>query len=229
MKALKYGCLNERLSIFSSKKMVDYVIMKALSAWIFDLDGTLTESTHDFDFIRKRLGVPPGKHILEYSQSIPSEESIPLLNKLSSLEQSVIKDTQIAEGAYSLIKLLHSKSYPLGILTRNTKENAIETLAHIGLNKFFLREFIIGREQQNPKPSPEGIYYLLGKWKKNLNSGVIVGDYRLDLEAGRNAGISTILIGDITDKSTEELADFQFQTLSELKNSVENHLLADKN
>ena len=81
--------------------------MKTLSGWIFDLDGTLTEPTHDFDFIRKRLGVPLGKHILEYSQSIPNEESIPLLNKLSSLEQSVIKDTQIAEGAYSLIKLLH--------------------------------------------------------------------------------------------------------------------------
>ena len=133
------------------------------------------------------------------------------MNKLSKLEQSVIKNTQIAEGASSFIKFLHSQACEIGILTRNTKDNAIQTLTHIGLNEFFLPEFIIGRDEEKPKPSPEGIYYLLGKWNKTLNTAVIVGDYRLDLEAGRNAGISTILIGQDSDEDTEKLADFQFQ------------------
>ena len=199
--------------------------MKIFSGWIFDLDGTLTKPTHDFDFIRESLAVPADELILEYSQSLPIEDSKLLLNKLSKLEQSVIKNTQIAEGANSLIKFLHSQSFEIGILTRNTKDNAIQTLTHIGLNKFFLPEFIIGRDEQKPKPSPEGIYYLLSKWNKKLNTSVIVGDYRLDLEAGRNAGISTILIGQATDEDTEKLADFQFSNLSKLKSSVENHLL----
>ena len=84
--------------------------MKTFSGWIFDLDGTLTKPTHDFDLIRERLAVPAGKLILEYSQSLPIEESKPLLNKLSKMEQSVIKNTQIAEGANSLIKFLHNQS-----------------------------------------------------------------------------------------------------------------------
>ena len=70
--------------------------MKNLSGWIFDLDGTLTKPTHDFDFIREYLKVPAGELILEYSQSLSIEESKPLLNKLSKMEQSVIKNTQIA-------------------------------------------------------------------------------------------------------------------------------------
>ena len=200
--------------------------MKTFSGWIFDLDGTLTKPTHDFDFIRERLAVPEGKLILEYSQSLPIEESEPLLNKLSKLEQSVIKNMQIAEGASSLIKFLHSQSCEIGILTRNTKDNAIQTLTHIGLKEFFLPEFIIGRDEEKPKPSPEGIYYLLGKWNKKFNTAVIVGDYRLDLEAGRNAGISTILIGQDFDEDTVKLADFQFSNLSNLKSSVEKHILA---
>ena len=199
--------------------------MKNLSGWIFDLDGTLTKPTHDFDFIRECLKVPAGELILEYSQSLSIEESKPLLNKLSKMEQSVIKNTQIAEGANSLIKFLHTQSYEIGILTRNTKDNAIQTLIHIGLYKFFRPEFIIGRDEQKPKPSPEGISYLLSKWNKKLTNAVIIGDYRLDLEAGRNAGISTILIGQATDEDTEKLADYQFSNLSKLKSSLESQLL----
>ena len=199
--------------------------MKTLSGWIFDLDGTLTKPTHDFDFIRECLKVPAGELILEYSQSLPIEESKPLLNKLSKMEQSVIKNTQIAEGANSLIKFLHTQSYEIGILTRNTKDNAIQTLIHIGLYKFFRPEFIIGRDEQKPKPSPDGISYLLSKWNKKLTNAVIIGDYRLDLEAGRNAGISTILIGRATDEDTERLADYQFSNLSKLKSSLESQLL----
>ena len=199
--------------------------MKTFSGWIFDLDGTLTKPNHDFDFIRECLAVPAGELILEYSQSLPIEESKLLLNKLSKLEQSVIKSTQVAQGANSLIKFLHSQSCEIGILTRNTRDNAIQTLAHIGLHEFFRPELIIGRDEQKPKPSPEGIHYLLSKWGKKPNNAVIIGDYRLDLEAGRNAGISTILIGQATDEDMEKLADYQFSNLSKLKSSLENHLL----
>jgi len=33
--------------------------------WIFDMDGTLTLAVHDFDEIRKSLGIVEGKPILE--------------------------------------------------------------------------------------------------------------------------------------------------------------------
>ncbi|MBP42781.1 MAG: HAD family hydrolase, partial [Deltaproteobacteria bacterium] len=33
--------------------------------WIFDLDGTLTVAVHDFDAIRKELGIPAGLPIIK--------------------------------------------------------------------------------------------------------------------------------------------------------------------
>ena len=33
--------------------------------WVFDMDGTLTVAAHDFDAIRRELGVPAGKPLLE--------------------------------------------------------------------------------------------------------------------------------------------------------------------
>lgn len=35
-------------------------------AFIFDLDGTLTLAVHDFEAIRRSLGIPAGVPILEY-------------------------------------------------------------------------------------------------------------------------------------------------------------------
>ena len=78
---------------------------------------------------------------------------------------------------------------------------------------------------KSQSPRQKRISYLLSKWNKKLNNAVIIGDYRLDLEAGRNAGISTILIGQATDEDTEKLADYQFSNLSKLKSSLVNQLL----
>ena len=35
------------------------------TAWIFDMDGTLTESLHDFPAISRALGLPPNEPILD--------------------------------------------------------------------------------------------------------------------------------------------------------------------
>ena len=42
--------------------------------WVFDLDGTLTEAVHDFDFIRSTLGVPVELGILEWLATLPASE-----------------------------------------------------------------------------------------------------------------------------------------------------------
>ena len=43
--------------------------------WIFDLDGTLTIAAHDFNAIRKELGIPEGQPIIKTLESLPAKES----------------------------------------------------------------------------------------------------------------------------------------------------------
>ena len=46
--------------------------------WIFDMDGTLTISTHDFDYMRKELGLGVDEPILEALHAMSNEQSAPL-------------------------------------------------------------------------------------------------------------------------------------------------------
>ena len=196
--------------------------MRNCSKWIFDLDGTLTKDQHDFNLIRTKLGVPTGHLILEYTESLPDHESKNLLNKLADLEKEIIKDTRIADGARELLEVLKSRSHCMGVLTRNTKENALATLKNVGLKDFFPDNLIVGREEEKPKPDPNGIFYLLKKWKTNRNDCAIVGDYSLDLEAGRRAGIVTILVDPSDQTRWADLTDFRVTSLIEIRNFLEN-------
>ena len=191
--------------------------MHKFSKWIFDLDGTLTKTQHNFDHIRRELGIPDGVLILEYINSLPSSEANILLARLSQLEKEPIADVQIAEGAMSLLELLQSRSNHLGILTLNTQENAIQTLEKIDLKRFFSDDVIVGREQRPPKPAADGVLYLLNQWKTNQDDSVIVGDFHLDLKTGRNAGIMTILVGEPDQEDcNNNLIDFSVHSLFEI-------------
>ena len=56
--------------------------------WIFDLDGTLTVAVHDFNAIRKELGIPERQPIIETLKSLPEKESLPLQEKLQEIEKN---------------------------------------------------------------------------------------------------------------------------------------------
>ena len=191
--------------------------MKNFSKWIFDLDGTLTQNNLDFNKIRNELKIPENVLILEYMQKLPSKEACELQKKLTILEHQMIAGTKVAPGANNLLTILASKNFPMAILTRNTKENAIQTLKQTKLSSYFKIETVIGRTEANPKPSPDGINLILERWQKNNENCVIVGDYILDIECGRNAGVGTIYVNNLDNC---DLADFSVKSLSDIVNQL---------
>jgi phosphoglycolate phosphatase-like HAD superfamily hydrolase len=80
----------------------------------------------------------------------------------------------------------------MGIVTRNTRENALRILEIIGIDRFFPAEAVVGRDEAEPKPSAEGILQLAARWGIAAERMVMVGDYLYDLEAGRRAGTLTV-------------------------------------
>ena len=145
--------------------------------WIFDLDGTLTVAVHDFDAIRKELGIQVGLPIIKTIKSLPENESVLLQNKLHAIEEKLARNASPAQGVKTLLENLRSGDYSLGILTLNTKENAWFTLEALGLAHYFREEFVIGRWCEEPKPSPKGIYKMLKQWKVTSNDALMVGDF----------------------------------------------------
>ena len=197
--------------------MQDNYALLQRKCWIFDLDGTLTVAVHDFNTIRKELGIPERQPIIE------TLKSLPLQVKLQEIEKKLARNARSAPGAKILLEILHRLDYSLGILTLNSRENAWFTLESLGLEQYFSEDTVIGRWCEEPKPSPNGIHKLLSHWKVTASDALMVGDYLYDLQVGRAAEIATVHVDPNGAFSWPELADIRVNSLDELAS-----LLAEK-
>jgi phosphoglycolate phosphatase-like HAD superfamily hydrolase len=184
--------------------------------WVFDLDGTLTLAVHDFAHIRAALGVPDGADILGHLASLPEEHVQPLHARLDSIERELVARTGPAPGALDLVEILFASGCRLGVLTRNTRQIACLTLEHIGLDRFFAPECVLGRDEALPKPDPDGICKLASLWGTTPADIAMVGDYLYDLQAGQAAGATTIHVHGTFERRWPEWTDLCVVSLKEL-------------
>jgi len=184
--------------------------------WVFDMDGTLTEAVHDFDAIRESLGIAPGRTILEALAERPEAERAPLLRRLDAIELELAAAARPQPGAEALLERLHAGGARLGILTRNRRGTALATLRAARLDTWFATEFVLGRDEADPKPSPAGVRQLLRAWGGDAASGVMVGDYVYDLQAGRGAGVATVYLDPTARFEHAAHADWGVRHLGEL-------------
>jgi HAD superfamily hydrolase (TIGR01509 family) len=173
---------------------VELPALRTRTAWVFDLDGTLTCAIHDFDAIREELGLAPAVPILETLASLPEGDAAPLYRRLDEIELALAARATTAPGTRALLSRLQGRGARLGVLTRNSVEVARATLRRCRLERYFDPDSVIGREQAEPKPSPAGIERLLGRWGTPPEEGVMVGDFLFDLQAGRAAGVATVYV-----------------------------------
>ncbi len=198
--------------------------MQNLCHWIFDLDGTLTIAQHDFDAIRRELGVPEGTLILEYIAQCPADRARALERQLREIEHDLAEQSLAAEGAVELVEMLLEADADLGILTRNTRQNAMTSLASVGLGHCFVPENIVGRDESPPKPAPDGIHFLLERWQASRERSAMVGDFRFDLEAGRAAEVLTIHVSHPDAEQWPEITDHRFDSLMALAHALRDRL-----
>jgi HAD superfamily hydrolase (TIGR01509 family) len=191
--------------------MPDPDLIKQRNHWIFDLDGTLTVSAHDFEHIRSELGLAPETPILEALHAMPAAEAAPLWEQLNELEFYYAGKSSVMQGA-----TLHDDGRQLAILTRNTMPVVKQTLEACRLQHFFPVEHILDRDACIPKPSPDGVRHLLQFWGADADDTVMVGDYLYDLEAGKGAGVATIHVDTRGDVDWSEYTDIRVEGLGEI-------------
>lgn len=196
--------------------MLSLNLLKHRNHWIFDLDGTLTVSAHDFEHMRRELGLAPETPILEALQSMPKDQAAPLWEALNELEFYYAGKASVMQGAAELLQKLHGDGRSLAILTRNTMPVVKQTLQACRLEHFFPVEHILDRDACIPKPSPDGIRRLLAFWQANAGDSVMVGDYIYDLKAGKSAGVATIHVDTRGNVDWSEYTDIRVEGLGEI-------------
>lgn len=181
------------------------------------MDGTLTKAVHDFDEIRKTLGIVEGKPILEAIEEMPTTQASAMMQELFDIEMQIAAEATEQPGASSLLDHLLSRGCKLGILTRNGCEIAEKTLAAAGLSHFFNSGSVLGRESCAPKPHPAGVLQHLSVWQAEPENTVMVGDYKFDLDAGFDAGVHTVHLDVDNGEQWPEITTVRVSTLQELQ------------
>ncbi|MEL6490811.1 MAG: HAD family hydrolase [Cyanobacteria bacterium J06621_3] len=194
------------------------------TAWIFDMDGTLTESLHDFPAISRSLGLPPNEPILEALDRLAPADLAQKQKQLTDIEIEIAHQATPQPGAPELLTTLKAQGRRIGILTRNTKAIAHITLTACNLDHFFHPEDILGRSCCPPKPQPSGILQLLCQWSLTPTDAVMTGDHKFDLLTAHNANTAAVYLDPTGNFPWKDQADYSVKSLSELKRLAETPL-----
>lgn len=204
-----------------------------IKAIIFDLDGTLVDTSIDITRALNYAIKPFGLHELNVSDTIRlvGEGIGRLVEKVLGEEKARHKADAIRRflDFYSEHLTDFSRIYPdvretlekLGgykkAVISNKKESlSVELLDRLNLLKYF--EFVIGGDSTTePKPSPVPVMHALSRLGIVAEECIMVGDSNYDIEAGKKAGLRTVSVTyGYRDRELLKSADFLIDRLSDL-------------
>jgi HAD superfamily hydrolase (TIGR01549 family) len=179
-----------------------------IRAWVFDLDGTLIDSmplvlrayAHALepfhpplteDALRARLGGPPEK---VFEQLL--NDSSHVTGALRRLEGFGAENWQLIEpfsGMNDLLRDAAAAGVRLAVWTGRERESTTWLLRKHGIAEY-LATFLCGDDLPSHKPDPAGLIAVLERLGVTRDDAVFVGDAEVDLMAGAEVDVRTMLI-----------------------------------
>jgi HAD superfamily hydrolase (TIGR01509 family) len=117
-------------------------------------------------------------------------------------------------GVAAFLSHLASLGVRRAVMTRNSRKAADLTLSRCGLEF----EHIVTRDDGPIKPNPWAIHEICRRWEVAPREILVCGDFHFDLEAGRAAGSTTLLVCNGKPFSSipgHELADLHLSSFTE--------------
>lgn len=153
------------------------------------MDGTLTRPWLDFRRIRAEIGLP--EPLLENMLALPEgKERARAFAILEGHEERAAEASELNDDVHEVLGFLAERDVPAGLVTRNSRVSVKRVLEkhRLGL------QGVVTREDAPAKPRPEPLWLLCERLGVPPAQAIMVGDFKLDVVAGRNAGMRTALL-----------------------------------
>lgn len=181
------------------------------------MDGTITRPWFDFAKVRAEIGI--AEPLLENLLALPpGPERERGFSILAKYEREAVDASQLNDGALETVRWLRAAGLPCAILTRNSRWSAVETLRKHALEF----DVVMTRDDGPVKPRPEPVWAICERLNLRPPDAVLVGDYKYDVIAGRNAGTRTALLtnGKTPSYLAEISPDYVIERLADLRGLV---------
>ena len=193
-----------------------------IRAVLFDFDGTLSRpGSLDFERIKKKLGCPLDRPVLEFIQALPdADERSRALAHLDAFEHAGAEGSLANAGAEETVRRLKRRNVRVGLITRNSLasiQTALRNFDHLSTSDF---DVVLTRDDPvTPKPDPGGV--LLAAEALGVDPGelAVVGDFVFDVQAGERAGAVTVFLTNGREAEPPR-ADLVIRHLSDLENAL---------
>lgn len=183
-------------------------------AVIFDLDGTLLDSSEDIadsmNMALKEHGLPDIelKQYLKFIGRGISNliiDTLSFLNKGEAPEEDMIdkvlasmrkiyntnynKKSRLYPGIENLLEILKEKNIPVSVLS-NKPHNLTAILCNEMLSAYDLCDCLGHRSSYQPKPDTRAVFELTSKMKVLPEHTILAGDTEVDIQTAANAGLA---------------------------------------
>lgn len=181
---------------------------KNISAVIFDLDGTLIDSSEAivecFEYALRQTGRSPGdprlirRHIgrsLEKMFSLFTNGDTTQLVRLyrERYGQVFLEKTHLLPGVQETLPPLSERGYRLAVATTKPRYFAEPILEDLGVLRFF--DAVAGGEEVTQlKPAPDLLQLAVSRLAVSGDETLYVGDHPVDVAAARSAAIQMISV-----------------------------------
>lgn len=182
---------------------------------LFDLDGTLVDSTADLANSGNWLRVQHGLEPLSTDQiaSYVGDGAESLVRRLLAkpegdidaavevfkryYNEHCLDHTRLYTGVSSTLQQLQARGYKMAVVTNKPERISRHMLDGLNVGPCF-GSVIGGNTCQNKKPHPEPLLTAVAQLGLQAGDCIMIGDSRVDVEAGHNAGMPSVgLLGGI--------------------------------
>ena len=184
--------------------------LSCVKAVLFDFDGTLMDTNELIvdtwrytvknmtgrEITDEEVRLTFGELLIDSAQRLmPEVDGEEVVDFYRKLQREIFLDRiKLFDGAEEVLRKLKASGYKVALVTSRLKSSTERGLNHFGIKNLF-DAILTASDSDKFKPDPDPLFIILDRIGSKPGEAIFVGDTAYDIEAGRNAGVFTVLVG----------------------------------